>query len=237
MASTKIYSTAAYVFPSENDVNGGMSGYGRVAQEVSLAGALRLCGQWASAGIIDGFAPPAVSASKNGFTTSGSAMINGYRVGLTGTGTFTINFPYTNNYCYLCLELVNNKVTETYIEIYDTIVMPSTHGVWCAPLWAVVISGSTVSSVQDWRRQGRMSTGAITCTGANSFSYANYGTQDWTAVVSSNVLTVTFSPAFYAGPLVIECTLAASLANWTSTPSSIYRTISTGYSVVWIAIG
>lgn len=177
------------VCPTENDVNGGTSGAGRIPTEDTLGKLWRnpsgLVGY-----VISGWTFPS-SGSRTGATcTGGTACIDGYVI--TGTGTYSFTFDdATTNYMWLQLVFVSGKVTSVQVQSYTGATTYPANAVY---LGTVVTSGGNITGTTFRGPQNRIvfgrgggAGGTITDTGSNHWSISRGGVGTYTLTFGAGV--------------------------------------------------
>ena len=147
MAITAV--TNHLVFPSENDVNGGVAGAGRVGQESTLAALWK--GLVAQNCVVSGFSPIPTGAGFTKAIPGGEAVIDGYVVKGAATTNFTFSASETV-LLYLRLNFSAGKVASVTLESFTGSTPPANSVL----LAQVVTSGTDVTSQTDMRPQGKM---------------------------------------------------------------------------------
>lgn len=187
------------VFPTENDVNGGTTGAGRVGSEYRRATLQDALGMQVNR-VYSGFTLPSSGALASS-VAAGEAIIDGYLI--KGSASISVTFTASvTNYTFIQLVYSGGIVTTAQL-VTQTSITPPANSVF---LGAVVTGGSTISSASDYRPQGLSMYGR--CNGGGSGNtISDYGSTGWTLAHASGggttTLTFTLPSGFFRKPNVI----------------------------------
>lgn len=146
-----------YVFPTESDVNGGVTGAGKVGTEKAISA---LYGSEFPR-VISGFTLPSSGALTQNLT-GGSAVVAGYLVEGTGTYSFTFAANATN-YMWLIVTKTSGLVISVLVQNETSASTFPTDGIL---LGTVTTNGSAVTGSVDLRPQGIILHGLLASNGA-----------------------------------------------------------------------
>lgn len=208
------------VFPTENDVNGGTVGAGRIITEAAFGSLLKsLLGQAGQA--VSGFTMPSSGALTQSIA-GGTAVIDGYVV--VGTGTTSVTFAASNTtHVFLRLIYVSGKVASVQFELLtvtgvDDDPIPPANSIL---LGRVSTDGTSVTGSSDFRANGRVSYGMVKWFGGSDWRTDNAGSSDWRCEgVSSTSVKIHFIISFPRTPIII---LVSNPVNTTYTMATTSR--------------
>jgi hypothetical protein len=218
MGSTNI--TNHLIYPTQNDINGGVPFAGRRMYETTMVDLERNPGGLPGY-VISGWTLPS-SGSNTQTLTGGTAVIDGYLIKGTGTYAFTFDNSSTD---HIFLQLVYTSGLVTGLQVVaNTASAPLPNAI---KLGTVTTGASTVSSSKDMRPGNRRLYGAVTSSatvsdqGSGFWTVASGGTGvyvfTWTTGLFLRAPTVTGAICGAAGQLTSELPNVGSATSSTVT--------------------